>query len=99
MANEVGAVKSAQEYADLWSWIARVERGEVTLTPKGEVEWGGDTAYEGSDGSSCVVFMDCGEWDYFDTVVLANGSRWEYDQLVSYRPDPDIAVQRYGVAR
>lgn len=58
--------------------LSDVEAGRVTLTPIIDPTYGfehaGDQAYLASNGWTIVVFIDCDEFDYVDSVVLPDGT-------------------------
>jgi hypothetical protein len=58
----------------------------------------GNVEFRLESGWTIDVFNDCNDWDYIDTVIAPEGTRWSFDELsnrVRYWR-PDTAVQRQG---
>ena len=88
-----------RELSRLYAWLADVEDGVIVLTPESESAadiYAGNVAYVGSDGSRAVVFNDCNDWDYLDSITFADGSHFDFDDLPAYNPSIEVAMSRYG---
>lgn len=59
--------------------LEAVCRGEVTATPRETPKeiYAGDVVYDLSNGWQVIVFNDCGEWDYVDSMTSPDGTRFE----------------------
>lgn len=89
------------ERAEIWAWLADIERGYVVLAKHHDQPEEGDyyigvVRYTDENGQfECEVFWDCGEWDYLESITI-NGRRFDYGELDiigSWRP-PDDAVYK-----
>lgn len=84
---------SARIRAKLFDVLARIEEGAVTLhrvSDQPDDDYFGNVEYRSEDGGfSCVVFWDCGTWDYLGSLHY-DGTSYGYDQLGvllgDYRP-------------
>jgi hypothetical protein len=68
---------------DILAMCEAVDAGELSVELEGGETW--DQAYSGNlrfrfaNGIRLVVFNDCGEWDYIDSYIAADGTRTEVD--------------------
>lgn len=94
-----------------------IERGEITVTFLGigppKNTHCGNISYRASNGWTLVVFNDCDEWDYLDSVIMPDGvvtDFWdaceedpfgtdEYEEVRNYGPPEDIEGSVYGIGR
>jgi hypothetical protein len=66
---------------DILSMCEAVDAGELSVELEGGETW--DVAYSGNmsfrfgNGFRILVFNDCGEWDYIDSYIAADGTRTE----------------------
>lgn len=86
--------------------LRQIEHGEVLLNALGvdpQEEYCGNISYRTSTRLNLIIFNDCNEWDYVDSVWKGNIRLFDYDQpgfLVEfdhYRPSEEISWQRYGM--
>jgi len=55
-----------------------IDEGRVTVKPTRETwkeAWAGDVEFTCSNGWRVVVFNDCDEWDYVDSVIAPDGDK------------------------
>ncbi len=91
--------------AEALEFLRAVESGAVTLEPESEPQmiYAGNVEYEASNGWTIVVFNDCNEWDYIDTIEAADGRRAEgwadggLPELDAYQPPAGVAWERYRI--
>lgn len=91
--------------AELMSFLKAVEREEVTLEADEQPRtfFGGDMTYRASNGWKVAVFLDAGEWDYFESIVTSDGRVLDYDTLAklpwirNYVPAPRIRWRAWGI--
>jgi hypothetical protein len=105
---DTGELPPPIEDEDLHGLLLAIERGEVGLrqAPAAD-EFGrftGDTEYETSNGWRLTVFIDCGEWDYLNSVTSPHGARADVDAIdaampdsATYRPSRECAAAAWGV--
>ena len=90
----------------LW-FLGLVELGVITLTTSQNPPYWGDVDYYASNGWMIRIFGDCGDWDYVDSISTPGGRVWLYPddggdrteverQLMNYRPDESVCLERYG---
>jgi hypothetical protein len=66
---------------DIMAMCEAVDAGELSVELEGDTTW--DVAYSGNmtfrlgNGIRLVVYNDCGEWDYIDSYIAADGTRTE----------------------
>jgi hypothetical protein len=66
---------------DIIAMCKAVDAGELSVQLEGGETW--DKAYSGNmsfrfgNGIRILVFNDCGEWDYIDSYIAADGARTE----------------------
>lgn len=78
-----------------------IETGAVTLTPLDDwwEVFAGNVRYTTSNGWTIIVFNDCNDWDYVDTLTAPDGRSAEYEDLPrdvqAYRPATLEIEQRY----
>lgn len=92
---------------ELLRLLEQIELGEVTLTAVDGNVWAGNATYVASTGHKIVVFIDCGTWDYIDTIVAPGGMiLWEFpdgeperfgDAVAQYRPSREVQRDKYLV--
>lgn len=78
---------------ELLAVLHAVERGDVTLEVDGATPaqvYAGDVYYKASNGWRLVVFNDCGEWDYLDSVIAPDGRSAEFPDGHSDDEDTDL---------
>jgi hypothetical protein len=64
--------------------LKRVDAGEVALIV---LEDQGDVIhYATADGWRFVVFIDAGEWDYFEGIITPEGESFDYDGVQAHLP-------------
>lgn len=69
--------------AEILAVLSGIEAGVVTLTadePWADV-YCGNVTFHTSNGWTVVVFNDCDEWDYIDSVTAPDGRRIEFGDL------------------
>jgi hypothetical protein len=70
--------------------LLAVERGEVTIPREeaiaAEEAYCGNVTYHLSNGWVFTIFNDCGEWDYIDEVVAADGRSLSFDDISGGTP-------------
>ncbi len=97
-------MRSTISDGEVEEFLAGVEAGALTLTavqhPQ-EVYCGG-VEYVASNGWRLVLFNDCNEWDYIESLVADDGRVAKHDAtgnevLDAYRPTAEIAWSRYGL--
>lgn len=91
---------------DILDFLQAVEKGEITLTPNKCIPqevYAGDVPYSASNGWSIVVFNDCNDWDYLDS-VQRGGQSLDFKHFVdympkvaAYRPSDIVAWERYKI--
>jgi hypothetical protein len=80
-----------------------IERGAVTVTPEVEPDevYAGNVGYRTSNGWTIVVFNDCAEFDYVDSVIAPDGREcdaWHQEMVrhvggdITYEP-PDPTAE------
>lgn len=70
--------------------LQSIDRGETPLIvsgPNWDQAWCGDVTFVTPNGWTFVVFNDCDEWDYLDTVTSPAGESLDYDQINESRTD------------
>lgn len=75
----MGANVSSEEVADL---LHKIAAGEITLRVVGETWdecYAGDVTFELSSGDKLVIFNDCDDFDYVDSVRLVDGREGDFD--------------------
>lgn len=78
------------------AWLRKVEAGEITLSfevePQGVC---GNVRYTAPDGAEVVLFNDCNEWDYVDSLRFADGRALDFNDfpedhpVSSYKPSEE----------
>lgn len=84
-------------------FLHEIEEGTVTLVPQHEPQdvYAGNVLYVASNGWKIVVYNDCNEWDYIDSIETPDGREIDYDwifkdqELDSYQPSEDLWWTRY----
>ena len=86
----------------------RVNSGELVVQlAAGGWPYCGNAVFRSECGWEFVVFSDCDEFDYFDSVTSPEGRRWSYEGAPDYESDrmdlvsgeiEDVYRSRWGVA-
>jgi hypothetical protein len=61
--------------------LQAIDRGEVSISVEGpdwDGAWCGPVTFKTPSGWTFVIFNDCDEWDYLETVIAPTGERFEY---------------------
>jgi hypothetical protein len=82
----IGAEKKIPD-KEIWAFLHAIDREEITLVSDGDPPHAGDFEYLASNGWRIVVFFDCPEFDYIDSIVADDGRRWEYGLPDEYYDD------------
>ena len=92
---EVALIKLSE--VDAQAFIEAIERREITLEAEGSlaVVYAGNCYYQASNGWQLVVFNDCGEFDYIDSITTDDG-RMIQSFYVDYGSDPQCAADEEG---
>lgn len=74
---------ACEEAADM---LDAIDEGEDPIVEADD--WGhcGNITYRTAAGHTVVVFNDCGDWDYVDSITAADGRRWEYEDGTGRTP-------------
>jgi hypothetical protein len=78
--------------AEVLAVLRAIEAGdELVALADGRFDnmYSGDVPYDCSNGWTLIVFSDCGEWDYLDSVILPDGTRlglWDFLDDPTYVP-------------
>ncbi len=92
--------------AEVLAFLNKIESGEVTLTSKHEPQavYAGHVTYHASNGWQIVIFNDCNEWDYIDSILTNDGRELDFDEIVDsmpqvygYEPTNTVAWSAYGI--
>lgn len=91
--------------AEVMDLLRSIASGRVKLTSARQPEdiYAGDVEYAASNGWRVVVFNDCNEWDYLDSVTDPNDRSLDFDDLFDmpkvrdYSPTAKVAWLRYGI--
>lgn len=64
-------------------FLYAIERGEIALVAEKcpQDVYAGNVGYVAANGWTVVVFNDCNEWDYVESIILSDGTRlcfWDY---------------------
>lgn len=82
-------------------FINKVNSGVITITPEFDIydAYNGNYVYKASNGWSIIVFIDCGEWDYIDSIKDESGNIvYDFDhRLDDYRPNQKVIKEIYGL--
>lgn len=90
---------SAAEVTEL---LRRIASGELSLVAVGRTwdeVFAGDVTFRISSGDVLVVFNDCDEIDYIDSVVMADGRRGDFDEWANCGEWPFDTALSDGLAR
>jgi len=87
---------------DIVAMCEAVDAGELSVVLEGGETW--DKAYSGNmsflfgNGIRLIVFNDCGEWDYVDSYIEADGTKTEseYDAPLLFDWEPKHFA-RWGI--
>ncbi|WP_144395614.1 DUF7693 family protein [Pleionea sediminis] len=90
---------------EIFTFLKRIESGEVELTPSLEPQrvYSGNVEYKASNGWKITIFSDANEWDYIDEVVTDEGRVTEYSMLETlplinnYEPTREVSWRAYGI--
>jgi hypothetical protein len=77
------AKRTAIGATEMLAVLSDIEAGVVTLTtdePWAEV-YCGNVTFRTSTGWTVVVFNDCDDWDYIDSLIAPDGRRVEFEDL------------------
>jgi hypothetical protein len=91
--------------------VHQIEKKEVTIALEEPRPLTGNVTFVCSNGYKVVVFDDCGQWDYLDSVVEPDGhvtSFWAgiesekklnpyWEPVRQYVPPDDVAEGIYGL--
>lgn len=84
-------------------FLSKVERKEITIVPSFDVyeAYNGNYTYKASNGWHIVVFIDCGEWDYIDSIEDESGNTIsDFDHgLENYEPNQKVIKEVYGLTK
>jgi hypothetical protein len=87
---------------DIQKFLADIEQGIITLEladNKPEDVYCGDVYYIASNGYIIIIFNDCNEWDYIDSIIDTEDCYiYEFGDsniIDSYEPSVQVAKERY----
>lgn len=59
--------------AEILAVLCEIDAGSMTVEPEGEVPYCGNHWFKTATAWRFLVFIDCDEWDYIDTVEAPDG--------------------------
>lgn len=86
--------------------LSDIEEGKLKLEPQFDVsEYKcGSESYKVSNGYTLVVFFDCEEFDYIESIISPDGEEldiWidydKYKNVIQYRPNHDVSNRIYHI--
>lgn len=81
-------------------FLSKVEKKVITITPDFNIHdaYSGNYCYKASNGWSIIVFIDCDEWDYIDSIEDESGNTihdYNSGYLEDYRPNQKVIKEVY----
>jgi|AGTN01.1.fsa_nt_gi hypothetical protein len=87
---------------EILEFLHAIEDGDITI--EGDSGYAGDATYKASNGWTIVVFNDCDDWDYIESIKTDDGREIQFDEILNtmprvdnYRPSDEVASTRYGI--
>lgn len=79
---------------DVIDFLRAIHQGKITLTSRKSPQdvYAGNVFYTASNGWTIVVFNDCNEWDYLDSIRTNDGRVIDHDDMEGPRWE---RVRRY----
>lgn len=90
--------------SDILRLLKDIEEGTVQIEAQLEDDslssFYGEVTFNTDNGWKFIVFFDCGEWDYLDTVISPDGDEMDYgmmgEGLMFYSPPENVRKEIYN---
>lgn len=98
-------MKNSIEEREVLQFLSEIEEGKIILTPTVEPQdvYAGNVEYLASNGWKIIVFNDCNQWDYIESIEISAERIVDFSDLEKmpgiqkYRPSKEISWSRYKI--